>query len=90
MIVALEASISPPSHVLLRGDAKACAAWQRELERHHRPSLHVLNLAGQDDLPGALVAPGSVDAARATAWLCRGSVCLPPVTSREALEALIR
>jgi len=87
LLLALEDALAPPSSVLLAGDPVACAAWQRALEAHYRPTTRVFNLAG-GDIPGALVkGPAATD--RASAWVCQGTRCLPPVLALPELLALL-
>ena len=66
--------------VLLQGDVETCVQWQRSLENVYRPSVSVFNLAGVPALPPALV-KGAPPAEGAVAWVCKGMVCLPPVTA---------
>ena len=88
LLEALAALEAPPTLVLLQGDAETCTQWQRSLENVYRPSVNVFNLAGVPALPPALV-KGATPAEGAVAWICRGMVCLPPITSLEAVvEAL--
>jgi hypothetical protein len=86
LLIALEESLEAPTTVLLTGDPETCATWQRTLERAYRPRVGALDLSVQQSLPATLAKPhvGSVN--EATAWVCRGVVCLPPVTTLEALE----
>jgi uncharacterized protein YyaL (SSP411 family) len=83
---ALEA---PPALVLLQGDAETCAQWQRALEDGYRPTVNVFNLSGSPALPPALV-KGATPAEGAVAWVCRGTVCLPPVTALAAVVEALR
>ena len=89
LVIALEECLDPPATVLLRGDSATCAAWRLTLERTFRPAVHVLDLSGQGALPGALDRPHEGGVGAATAWVCKGSSCLPPVHSLEALEAAL-
>jgi len=83
---ALEA---PPALVRLQGDAETCAQWQRALEDGYRPTVNVFNLSGSPALPPALV-KGATPAEGAVAWVCRGTVCLPPVTALAAVVEALR
>ena len=86
LLTALQAWTHPPTLVLLRGDPEACAAWQRALEATYRPGVLVLDLSQAGELPPALAradAPGT----GASASVCRGTVCLPPVGTLAALVA---
>ncbi|TMG85593.1 MAG: thioredoxin domain-containing protein [Betaproteobacteria bacterium] len=89
LLIALEDSVSPPTSVLLRGDPGTSAAWQRRLERTYRPHVRTLDLAHEGELPGALSRPHEAGASDATAWVCSGTSCLPPIHTLEALEAAL-
>ncbi len=86
LLCGLEDSLAPPSSVLLAGDPALCSAWQRALEADYRPTTRVFNLAGHGEIPGALV-KGPAPADGATAWVCQGTQCLPPI---HALPDLLR
>jgi uncharacterized protein YyaL (SSP411 family) len=89
LLIALDGCLTPPTTVLLRGDATTCAAWQRAVERGYRPAVHTLDVSVQENLPGTLSKPHEAltGHASATAWVCRGTTCLPPIHSLAALEA---
>ena len=91
LLIALDGCATPPTTVLLRGDATACAVWQRAVEREYRPAVHTLDLSVQASLPGTLSKPHEALAGQgsATAWVCRGTTCLPPIHSLAALEAAL-
>jgi uncharacterized protein YyaL (SSP411 family) len=88
LLVALEEVANPPTTVLLRGDPATCASWQRQFERVYRPGVRSLDLARADALPGALSRPHAGDHA-ATAWVCRGTACLPPMHALEDVIAAL-
>ncbi len=81
---ALEELEQPPTTVLLAGDRAICAAWHRALERTFRPSVRIFDVAGIT-VPAELL-KGPVPAAGATAWVCRGTQCLPPIDGLPELE----
>jgi uncharacterized protein YyaL (SSP411 family) len=78
MAIALDEQLSPPSTLILRGNAQALRAWQAELAREFLPGAMVLGIAdGASGLPDALdkpPRPGPVNG-----WLCRGVTCLEPM-----------
>ncbi len=84
LLAALEDARKPPTTVLLTGDAATCSAWQRGLERTLRPTVRVFNVAGIA-LPAEL-AKGPPPRHGAAAWVCRGTQCLPPITSLPEIE----
>ncbi len=86
LLIALEALEKPPTTVLLRGDPATCASWQRQLERSYRPDARTLDLSRGGDLPGVLSRPHR-GLEVATAWVCSGTACLPPIHALPALEA---
>jgi uncharacterized protein YyaL (SSP411 family) len=88
LAIALERLQSPPSLLVLMGEASNVRDVQRRLERRYRPDLVVLALPG-DDVPEAL-RKGEPPSAGWAAWLCHGTQCLPPVSNVEAVEALLR
>ena len=88
LLIAVEEVANPPTTVLLRGDPATCAAWQRLLERAYRPGVRTLDLSRAADLPGALARPHQDDE-EATAWVCTGTSCLPPMHTLKALEAAL-
>ena len=86
LATALEEWLAPPQLVVLRGERAALAQWQRALAATYRPATLVLALAETPaNLPPALD-KGSHSGQAASAWLCRGTSCLPPITDRAALE----
>jgi uncharacterized protein YyaL (SSP411 family) len=87
LLGAIEDIESPPTAVLLAGDAAACARWARELERTSRPSVRVFDVAGVDALPPELAKGPPPPPGAAVAWCCHGTHCLPPIASLEALAA---
>jgi len=87
LVAALEDALSPPSSVLLSGDVPTCLGWQRALERTLRPGVRVFDLAGRE-VPAAM-AKGALPASGASAWVCRGTQCHPPVGSLAEVEALL-
>ena len=87
LLEALEDLTSPPTSVVIAGDAGVTAAWSRELDKRYRASTRVF-APGRDDVPAEL-ARGALPANGALAWICRGTHCLPPVaTFDELAEAL--
>jgi hypothetical protein len=84
LLEALEDALSPPTVVLLDGDAAATAAWRRSLERAWRPGVLVVDVAGAA-VPPALV-KGPPPPTGAVAWVCRRMACLPAIRSLPELE----
>jgi uncharacterized protein YyaL (SSP411 family) len=87
--VALDACLQAPTTILLQGDPAACAAWALAIERSYRPALRVLDVSAQRDLPGALAKPHVGAPGAATAWVCTGATCLPPLASLDAIDAAL-
>ena len=90
LATALDEWLTPPSIVILRGQAGAVGEWQRTLAATYRPDTLVIGLPPEiiTRLPPALDKPAAPWSAAApvTAWVCRGVSCLPPITDRAALE----
>ena len=87
LVAALEDALSPPTSVLLAGDAPTCLGWQRALERTLRPGVRIFDLAGRE-VPDVL-GKGLVPTSGAVAWVCRGTQCLPPVHTLAEVERLL-
>jgi uncharacterized protein YyaL (SSP411 family) len=85
LLTALAELESPPVAVLIDGDVEEALAWQRSLEARYLPSVRIFNIAGVADLPPAL-AKGARPANGAVAWVCRGTQCLPAITTLAELE----
>ena len=84
LLTALEEAQHPPTTVLLSGEPETCRAWQRSLERRLRPGVRVFNVAGVS-LPAELV-KGPATGGGPVAWVCRGTQCLPPISSLADVE----
>ena len=86
-VAALREAAVPPRQLVIAGaDPAACAQLRAVCERHDRLDCYLL-APDEPDLPGNLAAYRT--GAAAAAWLCRGMTCLPPVHSREEIEALL-
>ncbi len=80
---ALGELLRPPSLLVLCGDEKETAAWRAAVSEKYEPDLMMIVLNGDEqDLPAVLSKP---EQARTTAWLCRGTQCLPPITNLNEL-----
>ena len=90
LLTALEDLEAPPTTVLLRGDPREAHEWHRALERAYRPMVRVLDVSSVRPLPAALD-KGTATTHGATAWICRGTTCLPPIGSlHELMHAVDR
>ena len=87
MLAAMRDCEVPPTTVILTGERATSAEWARALERAYRPGVRVLDLSAQSSLPPALSKPHEdASGASASAWVCRGVSCLPPIHSLKTLE----
>jgi len=87
LLLALQDAVRPPPHLVIGGaDADAGRALQQWAESRYRVDCYLVGSATAG-LPGVLSGYGS--AQPVTAWLCEGMRCLPPVGTREELEALM-
>jgi hypothetical protein len=85
LATALDEYLAPPQTVILRGDGKSLAEWQRALARTYRPDTVIVALpAGLAGLPPVL--DKAVPASGVNAWVCRGVTCLPPISDLADLE----
>ncbi len=84
LLLALEEYLYPPETLIIRaGDEMK--AWQDGVSRDYAPRRLVLCIPDDaENLPGLLAERRKQDGA--VAYLCRGTSCLPPVTSVEQLR----
>ncbi len=81
LCTALAEYLQPPGLLVLRGEE--AATWQTALQQRYLPDVLVMALSERmANLPEPLDKPLREDT---TAWLCRGTQCLPPVTSLDEL-----
>ena len=84
LLGALEALLTPPEIVVLRGEARTIEGWSRVLGRRYAPQRLVLAIPAEAvDLPPALA--DKTARAHPVAYICRGSTCSAPLDSLEAL-----
>jgi uncharacterized protein YyaL (SSP411 family) len=85
LCTALDELLQPPSVLVLCGAEKETAAWRAAVAAKYRPGLLTVVLKGEEAaLPPPLAKPHT---ATTTAWLCRGTQCLPPITRLDELLA---
>ena len=78
LLVALEEFLVPPTLVILRGDVQELEQWTLRLNRDFDPRLSYFVISGESsNLPG-LLAQHRFDG-QATAYVCHGHRCSPPV-----------
>ncbi|MEO6976089.1 MAG: thioredoxin domain-containing protein [Gallionella sp.] len=92
LCTALAEYLQPCSLLVLRGADNDTAAWRNKLRERYLPDVMTIVLA--DDatgLPDALNKPhpGGNNGGKATAWLCHGTQCLPPITDPDELLAML-
>jgi uncharacterized protein YyaL (SSP411 family) len=86
LLSALAELIAPPTTIILRGPEKATAEWKAVLQSRYHSHTLVLDAGAHEGLPETFAKPLS---AQASAYVCRGTECLPPVTDHAGLQALI-
>ncbi|MBI5007182.1 MAG: thioredoxin domain-containing protein [Nitrosomonadales bacterium] len=85
LCTALDESLRPATLLVLCGAEKETAAWQAAVTAKYLPDLLIVVLAGDEaGLPDPLNKPRAVTT---TAWLCRGTQCLPPISRLDELLA---
>jgi uncharacterized protein YyaL (SSP411 family) len=85
---ALRLHFVPPSLAIIRGEPDAMAAWQQALEQSFDPDrLSFAIPADAEDLTGTPAA--CRPQGKTCAYVCTGTQCSPPVSSPEALRALL-
>ncbi|OGS90885.1 MAG: thioredoxin [Gallionellales bacterium GWA2_60_18] len=83
LCTALAGNLQPDGLLVIRG-AEA-REWQAALRRHYLPDVMIVVLdADATDLPEALDKPLRE---QTSAWLCKGTQCLPPVNDLDELLA---
>jgi uncharacterized protein YyaL (SSP411 family) len=84
LLMALEECLEPPATATVRGAPVALPDWSRAMARDYLPRTMVLAIpTGIGGLPPALDKPATPGA---SAWLCRGATCLPPLHEIDALR----
>jgi hypothetical protein len=85
---ALAEYLQPPQLLVLCGPQPDVAVWRDGLRSHYLPDVMIFALAeDMPELPQTLNKPVT---AQATAWLCQGTQCLPPLAEWEALQATLQ
>ncbi|MGB8410271.1 MAG: thioredoxin domain-containing protein [Gallionella sp.] len=85
LCTALAEYLQPSAVLVLRGSAGDTLVWQNALRSRYLPDVMTIVLNGDAvDLPEVLAKPRSE---KATAWLCHGTQCLPPITDVQELLA---
>jgi uncharacterized protein YyaL (SSP411 family) len=85
LCTALDELLRPVSMLVLCGAEKETAAWRAAVAAKYLPGLLIIVLTGDEaDLPSPLDKPRT---ATTTAWLCRGTQCLPPISGLDKLLA---
>ena len=83
LCTALAEELHPATLLVLRGSLNETATWQAALRSRYLPGVMTIVLADNvADLPDVLDKPRGE---KATAWLCQGAQCLPPITNFDKL-----
>jgi hypothetical protein len=83
LCTALDELLQPSPVLVLCGAEKETAAWRAAVAKKYLPGLMTIVLQGDETgLPPPLDKPRT---AATTAWLCRGTQCLPPITQLDLL-----
>jgi uncharacterized protein YyaL (SSP411 family) len=83
LCTALDETLQPSSLLVLCGAKNETAAWRAAVSASYRPELMIIALAGDEaGLPAPLDKPRT---STTTAWLCRGTQCLPPISGIDEL-----
>ncbi|MDO8312284.1 MAG: thioredoxin domain-containing protein [Sideroxyarcus sp.] len=85
LCTALDELLQPPSVLVLCGAEKETDTWRAAAVASYQPKLVIIVLKGAEaGLPQPLDKPRTTVT---TAWLCRGMICLPPITDLNKLLA---
>ena len=83
LCTALAEYLQPSAVLVLRGTASTMSDWQSTLSSRYLPNVLTIVLTEDvADLPDVLDKPHGD---KTTAWLCRGTQCLPPITNLDEL-----
>jgi uncharacterized protein len=86
MASALAEQLAPPKLLVLRGRGEELGRWKQEFAREYLPDALVLALPdGMQGLPAALDKPPRAEPVNG--WLCRGVMCLEPISDLVQLKA---
>ena len=87
MLPVLREAVTPSPHVVIAGaDHGRCKALNAWVDSRYRVDCYLIEPT-QDALPGMLDAYRSSEPV--TAWLCRGTQCLPAVRTEDELKRLL-
>jgi uncharacterized protein YyaL (SSP411 family) len=87
LCAALRECMWPSASVVLRGAPPQMNEWMRAMSQAYRPGTMLVAIPeGCSGLPAVLDKPVREGV---NAWVCRGVNCLPPIASREELEAVL-
>jgi len=85
-LLAAEANLAnPPTWIILAGELPVTGEWKRALQRRYRADVRVVDL-GEVASPPAELLKGTPPKRGATAWLCLGTTCLPPIADLAGVE----
>ena len=84
-LAALADLVTPPTWIILAGELLVTAEWKRALQRRYRADVRVIDLAVVASPPLELL-KGTAPKRGATAWLCTGTTCLPPIADLAGIE----
>jgi uncharacterized protein YyaL (SSP411 family) len=88
LLTAVEEALSPPRIVILRGPGDMLESWRARLSTAYRPDTFIVCVPFETaGLPAVLDKRAPERPNIASAWLCEGSKCLPPVFTLDDLEA---
>ncbi len=87
LLCALQEWLTPPTTVILRGEAAPVTEWKRLLDSKLLPDCLCLALPGRVET-GFATLDKKIDGA-VNAYICRGVECLPAVTKSDELVSLI-
>lgn len=88
LCTALSNFLHPPAVLVLRGSSSELHDWQRQVNARYLPGMLTLALSNEiSELPQVLDKPRQQTT---TAWLCRETHCLPPITSLNELLAQLK
>jgi uncharacterized protein len=85
MSIALAEQLVPPKMLVLRGRGPELERWREEFAREHLPDGLVLTVPDGAAVPATLDKPRRPEPVNG--WLCRGVICLEPISDLIQLKA---
>ncbi len=89
LLITLQEYLKPLEIIILRGQPVELSLWQDALQKNYAPGRMILAIEDNaSQLPAAIAEKKSVGST--IAYICKGTQCLPPITSLAELQGVIK